>query len=429
MVSHPQPSVVQVICDLRQYNIEVNDIGTMEEVWQQIDGRLIGQRLVPGKPLSLALADGNVMFWIVDAAGVMQIEKQTNISIVDVLRDPKLLYLCQVCNEYGPLRCVKCLSENTPRGQERLCSDHAHFIKDEFTVFCPRHIPTCECRLENCQRPADFRCAHCRRLFSSQREHGIHKTHPHDHDIDYCKYCYHLLFDPCQVCEAEGRTNLGKSYCAFTTRLGQEPCARRLCGDHSFQWKIWGAHNSGVTLCDEHRRQLGEADPANLLYMMLAAAPPRRARYQPFVDIFYTLRILNRNRDRKAARLSPRDLERALNRLAQQTIVGESVAQEKHYESNYEKFLHVFQQTNEKIQQKEQEILTQVKAFYARKIGLGAVIAIDNVEIIERLSRAGQPEQYHVRIHLGTENKGPFIGPGGSIVKDLQAQCNINATF
>ena len=192
-------SRIDVICDLRQFSRDVDNIGTVEAIWRQFESQLEGRSIVPGQSLQVTLPDGAVTLWVVEAHGVAQVAPDTTFRIVDLLRSPKLLYSCSICGEYGPLRCLECEQEGR---ESRLCSDHAQFIKDELRAYCPSHLPNCSCR-NGCTDKAEFRCQRCRKLFGTH----FHRHHPHDPAVDYCQHCYRILFEHCS---ASGCANLGR---------------------------------------------------------------------------------------------------------------------------------------------------------------------------------------------------------------------------
>lgn len=408
MSSQLLTSMVDVICDLRKFGANVDDIGTMQNLWQQIGEQLVSQPISLGQPLMVSLPEGSLALWVVDAHGVTQVGPDTAFQIVDLLRNPKLLYRCSVCSEYGPLRCIEC----EQAGQEtRLCSIHAHTIKDELRAYCPEHIPPCDCR-SGCTEKATFRCQRCHRLFG---EH-FHRHHPNDPTVDYCHLCYRILFERC---EAPGCHHLGKSKCAYQTREMAEPCRKPLCAEHSYQWKIWGPHNRGVTLCEHHKQLLGATDPADLLFMMLTARAPyaRRGRRQSLPNPFRLRRIINRNR---TTSLSFDQLGHVLKSLESQVTNWGRRA-----EDNYRYMSERFYETTSGLSEIEADLLRQVRSFYHQAVGWEAAQQITGLEITDRYYTPGQPSRYRVQLYLNTSNKGPFIGRGGATINQLRTQLNL----
>ena len=235
---------VEVILDLRRFSETADTLEKVERLWRTISPRLVGRAVTTRSPITLDSPVGDVALWVVSTGGVSQVTESSTFQIVDVLRSPELLYQCAVCGEYGPMRCIKCEEEGK---ETRLCSKHAHIIKDELSAYCPEHIPTCNCR-DGCREPAIFRCRSCARTNRQRSLYGkhFHRAHPKDPDVDYCLRCYQLKFERCQ---SEGCNRIGRSKCNFQERSWQEPCNASSCTDHSYQWKIWGPHNRGVTLC------------------------------------------------------------------------------------------------------------------------------------------------------------------------------------
>src|SRR5579885_3701656 len=155
-------NAIQVICDLRHFTRDVNDAEKMQAVWRRLNNHLLGKPIVAEQPLEVETPDGKIVLWVIDTHGNHQVEQDTAFDIVDILRNPTLLYRCKVCGSYGPLRCKGCEDENCPDGQERICSNCAYFIRDQTTAYCPQHIPRCQCS-DSCKQHAEFACHHCSR--------------------------------------------------------------------------------------------------------------------------------------------------------------------------------------------------------------------------------------------------------------------------
>lgn len=410
MPDNQQPAI-DVICDLRRFGADVNDIGTLHTVWEQASSLLMDRPLVPGRSLDIQLPQGALVLWVVDTHAITQVGPDTPFNVIDVLRNPTLLYRCRVCGEYGPLRCNKCEEEKRP---ERLCARHAHTIKDELSAYCPDHVPYCNCH-EGCNRQATFRCQRCHKLFGDH----VCRQNPRDPDVDYCQRCYQLLFEQCGVCREQGATRLGKSKCAFKTRTSESTCGAPLCWDHSFQWKIWGPHNRGVTLCAHHKQLLGTSDPSDLLFIMLTARPPyvRRGKRQSLPNPFRLRRIINRNR------VVPLTFDQI--GYAFRSISGQVDAWSEQARRNYDYMVKSFNETVSGLSQAEADLLAQVKAFYQRAVGWDAAAQIVGLEITDRFFKPGQPGRYRVQIRLNTTNKGLYIGRRGTTINQLRSQLNI----
>ncbi|MCX6580007.1 MAG: hypothetical protein NT166_07465 [Candidatus Aminicenantes bacterium] len=409
-MSGEQPiSTVDIICDLRQFQTDVDNIGTMQEIWQQLGDQIPGHQLLPGQPLTMHLQKGNLLLWVVDAHGLKQVEPDTPFRIIDLLRSPKLLYRCRVCDEYGPLRCTEC--EKAGR-ETRLCSAHAHTIKNELKAYCVEHIPRCECR-SSCNEKATFRCRRCHKLYGDH----VHRYHPHDNNVDYCQLCYRILFERCSHPDCR---NLGRSKCAFQTREMKDPCGKPLCAEHSYQWKIWGAHNRGVTLCEHHKNSLRCTDPADLLFMMLIAKAPfvHRGKLHSLPNPFRLRRIINRNR---MSGLSFDQISYAINSMGNQVSNWGRRA-----EGNYRFLSKTFNETTRGLSNTEETLLAQVKAIYQNASGWDAAQQITGLEITDRFFKPGQQPRYRVNLYLvSNANKGLLIGRGGSAIKQVSQSLNI----
>lgn len=400
--------MIDVICDLRQFDQDVDDVGSMLLLWQQIGEQIEGKTIRTGEAIAATLSEGQVNLWLVDTHGISQIGPDTSFRIIDLLRSPKLLYRCAVCGQYGPFRCIACEDADHER---RLCADHAHTIKDELRAYCREHIPLCQCRVD-CREQATFRCRRCRNLFGNH----YHRQHPHDQLVDYCHWCYRALFE---TCEAPGCRLLGRSKCAFQTRSMADPCQKPLCSKHSYQWKIWGPHNRGVTLCEQHKRTLGATDPADLLFMMLTAQAPyaRRGRRQSLPNPFRLRRIINRNR---VVDLTFDQLGHSLRSLESQVSGWNNRA-----EGNYRYLSRNYFEATGGIGIAESELLIRVRAFYQAALGWSAAQQIIGLEITDRYYKPGQPPRYRAQLYLSTSNKGPFIGPKGATINRLRQQLNL----
>lgn len=410
-MSNNQLPPIDVICDLRRFSVDVNDIGTLQVIWQQVNEKLVGQSLIQGQPIAVHLPQGEVSLWVVDAHNVIQVGSDTAFKIIDVLRSPQLVYRCRDCGKYGPLRCNQCKDQGRP---ERLCSKCARMIKDELSAYCSEHIPKCNCQ-PKCTEDSTFRCRRCRKLFG---EHVI-RQNPHDLDTDYCLFCYRILFERCSVCESLGDFRLGKSKCAYHTREMENACSKPLCWAHSYQWKIWGPHNRGVTLCERHKQILGSTDPADLLFMMLTARPPyiRRGKRQSLPNPFRLRRIINRNRTTPLTFDQLNYVSKSLERRVSDWG--------RHAENNYRYMMKSFNEIVGGLPSAEANLLTQVRAFYQQTVGSDAAQQITGVEIIDRFSKPGQSSRYRVYLHLNTANKGIFIGRGGATINLLCSRLNI----
>lgn len=423
MATIDSPQTVDVICDLRQFGANVDDVGTLEAVWRQVGDALVDEPLLENRSLSIQLPQGPITFWIADAKTADRVQPSTSFRVIDVLRNPRLLYSCRVCGEYGPLRCVVCAAEQKGGDEDRkrrLCSRHAHAIKDELSAYCSDHIPRCNCR-SDCKEAAVFRCRRCahalRRPNNIYGEH-FRREHPQNAYVDYCLRCFQALFERCGTCAQEGRRRLGKSKCAFKTRAMESTCGKPLCWDHGLQWKIWGPHNRGITLCAIHTQLLATVEPAEQLYMMLTATPPySRGRRQSLPGPFRLRRIINRNR------LTPLTFEqigRAMTSISNEAERwGSSAGRNQKY------MLKTYLEAVGILPQVESDLLRQVKDFYRRAIGSDASERILRLEVIDQFRKPGRPPRYRVKVYLNSSNKGLFIGRAGAIINQLREQLNI----
>jgi hypothetical protein len=387
----------------------------MEGLWRKINKWLVGNILMPGKAIEVPLDTGKVSLWDVDNQNRKVVTANTHFRIVDVLRNPTLLYRCRVCKSYGPFRCAECV-KRLPEGEERLCSKPscAHFIQNRLTAYCPEHIPRCKCSTM-CKNKATFMCEHCRKLFGDHFRH----QHPQNKDIEYCRNCYSSLFEECAVCKQLGSThNLGKLRCAFKSQSMADPCGEPLCWEHGFQWKIWGPHNRGITFCERHKPLVCNTDPVDVLRMMITAPPPQQARSFSLANAFRLRRMLNRNR---AAPLSFEQIGQALHALSREATSWERPAAQRYSET-----VRAFDRTLQNLPRKQEELLAQIRAFYEHTIGKETMQAIVTLNIVDRYVRPGQPDSFHIALYLNTSNKGPYIGRGGDIIKQLQAQLHLS---
>lgn len=417
-----QKNSLQVICDLREIQKDIHSDDTLQALWREIEPGLVGKVLEYGKPLALSVPQGKLSLWSLDAQKTQSITENTAIEIVDVLRRPTLLYRCQVCGDYGPLRCATCVEQGKPEGQERLCTNCARFIKDRLTAFCPAHQPLCQCS-KNCQRKADFFCSSC--YHQRRQDHNgnqlqfynnhVHHTHPKNPDIDYCDYCYNLRFNRCPVCQKQGKTiRPGKLRCAFKTVKGTTSCGEGRCWEHSFQWKIWGVHNAGITLCEYHH-VVSAANPADLLLTMVTVNPPRR--HYTLNNIFRLRRILNRDR---SAPLSFEQLGYVLRSLSTLTANWDSDSQQR-----YAAMLTAYDTTMQELPQAKQHLLLQIKQYYSKVDRSGLERQIVGLEIADKLFNANKEASYEVDLLLKTNDKRPFVGAGGSVVRQLESQLKL----
>lgn len=406
---------VELVLDLRRFSETVDTPERVERLWREISSKLVGHSIRTGNAITLDSPAGSVALWVANANGVSQVIENTAVQVVDVLRNPKLLYQCAVCHEYGPLRCVKCEEEGK---ETRLCSVHAHIIKDELSAFCPEHKPTCNCR-DGCREHAIFRCRSCARINRQKSLYGshFHKVHPKDPDVDYCHRCYQLKFERCQ---SAGCSRIGRSKCNYQERGWQEPCNVSSCTDHSYQWKIWGPHNRGVTLCERHRGVLGITDPADLIFLIITSRAPfaRRGRYHYMPNPFRLRRLINRNR---TTPITFTQLEYVLRSLEPQVANWG-----KNAERNYEAIMKSYAETIGGLDVLERELFSKVRIFYQSRVGVEIAAQIRGLEIQDRFSKPGQPPIYRVHF-IADEPKGRLVkNRGVNVLNELRDLLNID---
>ena len=102
---------VQVICDLRDLTQDVTSKEQVQSLWNQLAPKLVRYHLRKGEPLEVVVKEGTIKLWVVENYGLEQVQSNTPFVIIDVLRNPTLLYRCRKCKNYGPFRCVDCLRQ------------------------------------------------------------------------------------------------------------------------------------------------------------------------------------------------------------------------------------------------------------------------------------------------------------------------------
>ncbi|MEZ4672280.1 MAG: KH domain-containing protein [Anaerolineae bacterium] len=412
-------TLIDIICDLRNQTKNVDDIGGIESIWQIYSKQMIGLKLETGVPLQVSSPTSSeaLVIWVLDPHGQTQITNDSSFNVVDVLRNPKLLYTCRVCGEYGPLRCVKCEEKE---GSSRLCSKHAYFIEDELAAYCEEHIPSCSCSA-SCTERADFRCSRCHRLYGKHFRKAGPQTADGADKVYYCNRCYSSLFEQCDVCSKARINRLGKSTCAYHSISTGESCGLHLCWEHSYQWKIWGPHNRGVTLCEYHKRILSSADPQEILFTVLAAKAPYagRGKRQSLPNPFRLRRMINRHRT------YPLTFDQLYSALA--NLQASSVSMNSHTKRNFDYMTRSFQENIAGIGNKEQEILYQIREFYRMKVGADVAAAIAGAEIVDRFYKPGEPSRFRVqvKVNLPERERGRLIGTKGSVINLLKSQLNV----
>lgn len=419
MLEMPVPAVVQVICDLRRFYFNIDSQKKMDELWETINERLVGRELRTGGELGVYIDRGKlVRLWVVDAQGQTHVTPDTIFHITDIVRNPQLVYRCRTCNNYGPFRCMDCV-DTRPRGQERLCSTHAKFVEGCWRAYCDEHLPSCRC-FSFCKDIATFCCEHCNGFYG---EH-YRTSHPHDKIIDYCQKCYDRLFGHCSVCSTEGRSeSLGTLRCSFKSWDMAYPCGEALCWKHALQWKIWGHHQHGITLCERHKRLIRNSNPKDVLAMMITTRPPRSRRGKSFslANLYRLRRLLNRDRTEP---LSFEAIVETLHALSEQSKAWDKYAQQR-----YKEIVNSCDKALQEIPIRQNEMLAKIREYYWDEVSKKAAQAIAWLTIEDRYVRPGQPDLFFLAVQLTTPSKRPYIGIGGETVKRIESQLSARLDF
>jgi hypothetical protein len=407
--------MIEAILDLREWRETAASPSAIGRAWAAIQSSLVGQLPVAAEALEVRAEGGIARLWIVSTPSHEPIADDTPLLLLDVVRNPRLMYVCRDCGEYGPLRCQKCEDEEQPA---RLCSKCAKTILDELTAYCSRHLPLCECR-EGCPEKANFRCRKCRRLFGTHQQ----KAHPRDPETSYCANCHWVLFGRCQPCAELRKQRLGRSKCGFFRRDTGERCALPLCWEHSQQWRAWGQDNRGIPLCPEHVKALATVDLESILLSLLTTKPPisDRGRPMPLPNLFRVRKLLKTCRSRPE---SFRTILEAVQRLEPDI---ESRGRER-LSRDYRYMRESYGEALADLAQKEPMFLEQIRDYYARELGSGYGSAILGAEVIERWKEKGQ-WRYRVDVRTSLTNRGHLIGPGGQRIKPLQEKYGIRIDF
>jgi len=384
-------------------------------MWSAIAVRFENQAAIAGQPLKAQDKQGVLRAWVVAAAPGEIIKAETEFSCLDVIRNPRLLYVCRDCGKYGPLQCLKCDDVGEPA---RLCSKHALFIKDELSAYCAQHLPKCQCS-SDCTHPASFRCRHCRRLFG---EHNSRK-HLHDDEIEYCLRCYRRLFENCVPCQQAGRRRLGKSKCGFQSLGADAPCETPLCWTDSVQWRVWGANNRGISLCPFHVPHISRGDVADLLFTLLAARPPlvpvrsgsNRRKRAGMPNLFRLRKMLNHQRMQK---LRPTDILQSLLKL--EAPIRSAGLQRLTQQFEYMK--RSYGDLLRDVAAREPELLARVRNYYVQRLGRQWGERIHSLEIVDRF---GNPLRYRVELTVDAASIGHLIGPRGRDINPLRNELAI----
>jgi len=402
---------IDVICDLRQAGRDVDNLAELQRIWPDLARLLVGRTAIAGQSFSITLTRGVLLLWVVRVVNAVTIDRTTTVNIIDVIRNPAMLYTCIHCGLYGPFRCEQSTDRETP---ERLCGRCTHFIKDELKAYCRNHLPRCRCQ-PGCRETASFRCTRCRRIYGTH----AHRAYPHEALADLCQSCHLYLFEPCADC-LFGTPKTGKSRCIFKLRTDARACDRPLCIAHSLQWRVWGPHYRGLTLCQAHHRALMQTGALDLLHMILTAPALElgRGRVRRVPRPFSLRRVVNRHLQKP---YSFEELHRIIVSLKPEVAQWGRRAGD-----NYQELINRFNQALTENGQAEARLLPQIKAWYERRLGRRAAEQIQTVKVIDCFFRPDSPPHYKLRAELPAQvNRWQFIQTGGRIIEQLGRDLNI----
>jgi len=416
---------VDVICDVRDFEGNIDSSNDLFPLWQEISPTLVGESAEIGRQITVNLSQGQVLLTILQNSGVSVFRDDTLVNVRDLLRSPTIRYPCRIHREsgenvYGPYRCVECARLKQP---ERICEIHAHRLKNAQRAYCPDHLPSCSCGNTHCRATATFICERCKQQFGDHFE----RHYPNDDTRLLCDRCYRFLFERCSH---SGCNRPGRSKCAWFEN--GKLCDNPLCSRHSSQLKIWLAHNRGITLCDYHARNLVNAQPDNIIMMMLLADPPSRRVRHLLWNPYRLRRIINKKRNRK---LSFGDIYNALlstRRLVQNITPewlgdDESKRHERKVEwigQNYEKMVEEMVNVVHEVPRLESNFLRSIQEFYSYN-NPRVLDYILNLEIVDLYRRPNRDPEYVVEVSVVPNTKGLFIGRGGAYIKEIQNRLNV----
>lgn len=414
--SGPHVGPVDVMLDLRQLTVEMRSQREFRRIWGDIARDLIGKPATPGRWMELSGPKGAWRVLVVDSRGVPFISSETRVNVVDIGRNPETRHACEDCARlgrrvFGPFYCPECRERKLG---DRLCETHAHFLENKYAAYCLEHLPRCRCR-EDCPDPAAFECDRCHRPFSER----LRRPHPNDPTRLFCDNCYSYQFELCPDCQRVGERRLGKSRCGFPSGAGDERHAHRLCTiKHAWQWQVWGPHWRGVTLCEEHYRRLGSAEPGELLWMLVAAKAPAPFLRDKARDVYRLKNIVGYVRRRE---FTWPEMDAALRALARR---AEHPAVPRHARENVEHLLKDLAKVDRELPAIEARLLAQVRAFYRPHLRTDPADAVLAVTVKRVFGRGGAGQSYRIAIRVGRDSHGSFkpvlIGRGGLLVNQLK---------
>jgi hypothetical protein len=408
---------VDVALDLRLLNVKLESRDDFFQVWKDLAGRLVGRAICSGAMLQITGLHGEWSMLVLDSRGVTVLENATRLNIIDLGRPPEIRHACKEHlkkNEevFGPFFCPVCREE---KSSDRLCESHAHFLENKFTTYCRSHLPSCQCR-EGCPDSSTFECDRCHKPFAERWK----KNHPNDPLTLLCTTCYAFQFQTCAQCDQEGRRRLGKSQCAFPTGMDDERHGKRLCTlRHARQWQIWGPHWRGVILCEEHYKYLGQATPADLIWMLVTSRAPASFLRVKMKDIYRLRNIVNYVR---RSELSWREMEHTMQMLGRRAAVpgiGRGVKDTVDY------LIKTIGNVQNDLPMVEAQLLMRVREFYRSYLRSDPATAILSVTVKRAFGREGGPQTYRIAIRAGRDAygrsmKGLLIGKAGALVNQLK---------
>jgi len=420
---------IDVSLDLRQLKLKIDDRhspkSALFEVWRYISNDLIGRSVSFAQKIELSNHIGQWSVFILDPRNVTVINENTKINIVDIEREPEIRHACKEHRKknqiiFGPFFCPECRAKGIV--ENRLCEDHVRFLENKYTAYCPDHLPFCQCR-EKCTESATFECDYCHNCFSDRWK----RQHPNDPFTLLCIQCYSFHFERCEDCEREGRKRLGKSRCAFPTSNGDERHGKRICTlRHARQWQIWGPHRRGIVLCEQHYQQLSQANPTELLWMLVTAEAPEPYLRNRVTDIYRLRNIVGYVRHQE---FPWRAMEQSLYNLIERATRFNSP---RYIGQNLKEMIRKISDAQTDLPVIEAQLLVQVRDFYRTRLRGDPTNFILGVAVKRVFGGKGKPQTYSIAIRVaydvsGKSMKGLLIGRQGVLANQLREALKLYA--
>jgi len=76
----------------------------------------------------------------------------------------------------------------------------------------------------------------------------------------------------------------------------------------------------------------------------------------------------------------------------------------------------------------KQKLLTQIKSYYS-KVNSTLERQIVGLEVADKFFGANKESFYRIDLLLKTNDKRPYLGPGYSVIKQLEAQFHVKVDF